>query len=470
MASTFKRKNKLWARVKNEHGKWTGEPTPFAVGQEAEAEEYTRELQGDLDRKRAELAGVLPIVTVAVYAAPWLDGREKRGVRSVGDDRGRINNHVLPVIGHLRLDEVTPTIVRDLVRALRSNPALAPRTVRNIYGVMRTMFDDAATEGKILISPCKLKRKELPKKRDKNPEWRDLATYSMREVRQLLTSSDVRHVRRVEYALKALAGLRHGEAAGLCWRHYNASLDPLGRLVIACSYDHETKTEVTRRVPVHPELAQILATWRAAWSTIYGRAPRADDYVIPTLKLGMRDASESGKLFKRDLIKLGMRDADAEGRERGGHDLRSWFITTAQEHGAHRDLLRVVTHRTAGDVVDGYTRASWPALCAEVLKLRFSLACDTLATPSVNGGKVTRNMATPTGFESVVSTPTVRDGTAKSASSEIREEPNAPTEPQSVASLATPLARAVLDGDHERARVLAERIMAMSLPRAVQAA
>jgi hypothetical protein len=53
-----------------------------------------------------------------------------------------------------------------------------------------------------------------------------------------------------------------------------------------------------------------------------------------------------------------------------GHDLRSWFITTCQEHGAHRDLLRVVTHTSKGDVVSGYTRAQWPALCAEVAKLR----------------------------------------------------------------------------------------------------
>jgi hypothetical protein len=54
------------------------------------------------------------------------------------------------------------------------------------------------------------------------------------------------------------------------------------------------------------------------------------------------------------------------------HDLRSWFITTCQEHGAHCDLLRVVTHTSKGDVVSGYTRAQWPALCAEVAKLRGS--------------------------------------------------------------------------------------------------
>jgi integrase len=65
------------------------------------------------------------------------------------------------------------------------------------------------------------------------------------------------------YAIKAIAGLRHGEAAGLRWRHYDPDLEPLGRLLVATSYDTgRTKTDVTRRVPVHPTLAKILAAWK----------------------------------------------------------------------------------------------------------------------------------------------------------------------------------------------------------------
>ena len=36
----------------------------------------------------------------------------------------------------------------------------------------------------------------------------------------------------------------------------------------------------------------------------------------------------------------------------------AWFITSCQEQGAHRDLLRVVTHTAKGDIVSGYTRAT----------------------------------------------------------------------------------------------------------------
>ena len=61
------------------------------------------------------------------------------------------------------------------------------------------------------------------------------------------------------YALEGIAGLRLGEAAGLRFRHYDSSLQPLGGLLIATSYDKgRTKAKQPRRMPVHPTLAAIL--------------------------------------------------------------------------------------------------------------------------------------------------------------------------------------------------------------------
>lgn len=37
------------------------------------------------------------------------------------------------------------------------------------------------------------------------------------------------------------------------------------------------------------------------------------------------------------------------------------------------DLLRVVTHTSRSDIMSGYTRATWPALCGEIAKLRVSI-------------------------------------------------------------------------------------------------
>jgi hypothetical protein len=72
-------------------------------------------------------------------------------------------------------------------------------------------------------------------------------------------------------------------------------------------------------------------------------------YIVPTRNLTPIAPKDANDAFKRDLAALGPRIEAGEHRDRGGYDLRSWFITTCQEHGAHRDLLRVITH-TARDV------------------------------------------------------------------------------------------------------------------------
>jgi integrase len=403
MASIYPRGNKLWCRLKSETGAWKSKPTPFRVGDETKAHRYAAAAQAKIDARRA--TGATGPLTVATYAERWLEQRTNASKR---DDAGRINNHVLPVLGPLRMTDVRARHVRDLVRALKKNPDLAPRTVRNIYGVLGTMFRDAVADEIIEASPCVLRRGELPGKVDKDPEWRHLATFLEPEIRSLLTSTKVPPERRVLHAIKALAGLRHGEAAGLRWRHL-IDAKPLTRLMVAHSYDGRTKTEVTRAVPVHPTLAKMLTAWRTKhWERIYGRAPTPDDYVAPTRNMTPVDPDDAGDSFKLDLAKLGLRIDAGEHRDRGGHDLRAWFITTAQECGAHRDLLRVVTHPGKGDVVSGYTRASWTALCAEVAKLRFEILDGDIlrlatgfATAEANLAKRWRKVATPTGFENV---------------------------------------------------------------------
>jgi len=224
-------------------------------------------------------------------------------------DRGRLRNHVFPHIGALLLPDVKSRHVRDMVRALRQAGELAPRTILNVYGLVHTMFRDALVDEMIESNPCMLHRGELPEKIDKDPEWRMSATYTAREVEQLISDARIPVERRVQYALKAIAGLRHGEVAGVRSRHYDVTHEPLGRLVVATSYDTgRTKTEVTRRVPVHATLAKILEAWKLShWERIYGRAPTIDDLIVPTRNMTPIDPKDPNEAFKRDLAALGCR-------------------------------------------------------------------------------------------------------------------------------------------------------------------
>lgn len=187
------------------------------------------------------------------------------------------------------------------------------------------------------------------------------------------------------YALELLAGVRTGEAAALRWRHYDAAIEPLGRLTIALAYNTRknkqktTKTDAVKRVPVHPVLAAILGEWKlGGWRAMFGRDPGPDDLIVPLPPEAVarrrscegepfRGFDYSGKRWREvDLPALGW-------RHRRHYDMRATFVTLALEDGADPDIIRErVTHTKAKrNAFDGYDRGiHWNATCALVSKLR----------------------------------------------------------------------------------------------------
>lgn len=127
--------------------------------------------------------------------------------------------------------EVNEAVERD------RGELMAPRTVRHVYGTLHTMLHDGVVDELISANPCVLRRGELPKKIDQDPTWRDGAVFTRDEAEQLISGSRVPEHRRVWNALLFLGGLRFGEAAALRWRHYDATVEPLGRLNVAGSWD-----------------------------------------------------------------------------------------------------------------------------------------------------------------------------------------------------------------------------------------
>jgi len=280
------------------------------------------------------------------------------------------------VIGSLKWDEVEPRHINEVVQGVRGKQR-APATVWNVYSVMQALFRDAQIEGlRRRDTPCILTERQLGKKRDAKKEWRSGAIFTREELAALISDVRVPEDRRAMYALQGLGMLRHGEAAGLRWRHYLRGLEPLGRLVIATSYDTgDTKTSVERWMPVHPTLARVLAEWRmTGWRCEFGRAPEPDDLVLPVTRptnrgprrefMAIRDENYSWKRLRKDLGVLGL-------RERRQHDLRRTGITLAREDGAERDILRLCTHSPPRDVMELYTSFGWAKLCTQVAIVKF---------------------------------------------------------------------------------------------------
>lgn len=372
MSSIYKRGSRLYCRVKELSGKWSAERTPFVVGEEAKAVKYAADLQKGIDK-----TGAPDSMTVRAYLERWSKERESR-VACATVDLNRLERHAMPHIGELLMGEVTPRHIRDLVRALRAT-TMAPRSQLHIFRCLHTMFESAEVDGVVTSNPVKVKPGELPKKVDQDPEWRSLATFAVGEVVRLISDPLVAPERRVAYALKAIAGLRHGEAAALCFRHIEPA-EPLDRLKVEVAYCSRTKrikstkTGDTRAVPVHPTLAAILASWReTGWEQAYGRKPTADDFVVPSHHMTPSVAGDAGKAFGRDLARLGLRREAGALRDRGGHDLRSWYKTRTIEDGADSLIIQRTTHAPPRGVDSGYQRFSWATVCREVGKLQISI-------------------------------------------------------------------------------------------------
>ena len=324
-------------------------------------------------------------MTVRSFAEAWL---AKRDTETAADDRGRIYNHILPALGHIPLTELRPRQVREFVDALTkkkrqgnrrkdgslvpTDELLAPRTVRHVYGTLRAMLNDAVADELIPSSPCVLKD-ELPAKRDKDRTWRRTAVFTRDEVEAIIAAESTPDDRRVLASMMFLGAMRFGEAAALTWRDYDPTCTPLGKLVVEKSYSTRkrkvkgTKTENPHEMPVHPTLAQILAAWRlSGFEQLTGRSPRPDDPIVPSRRGAYRNVNASLRRFHEDLERIGL-------RVRRQHDARRTFISIARADGAVADTLHFATHGPDGEIMDDYTTLPWPALCAEVAKVRISL-------------------------------------------------------------------------------------------------
>ncbi len=376
--SVFPRGRKLWLKVKGPSG-WKQVPTSLRVGEERQAAALLAKVR---DRILAgeSLDGPAGPVTVRAWAERWLE-RRKALVESGEAEAGVLETHVLSQLGDAELADVKPRHVAAMVRGWIGE-GYAPRTVRNIYYTLKSMFRDAAVEGLIDTSPCILGRAQLPQIVDADPEWRAGAQYTREELVSLVSAPSIPENERVANALLGLAALRVGEMGGLRFRNLALDMQPLGRIVVARSYNKRgTKTNVVRWMPVHPVLGHILGHWQAqGFEATMGRAPVPDDLVVPTPPepkgkgrfsppWQMRDKNYTRKCFLRDLRTLGI-------GHRRVHDLRRTFISLAREDGADKDILRRGTHQPPKDVMELYTTVEWRKLCQEVAKLQVALPAE----------------------------------------------------------------------------------------------
>jgi len=396
----FRRGEKLWIRSRDADGRWRNAPTGYDVGQEDLAGTMHDEVLRRVAAATAELGGgpgakvdAAPL-TFRRYVAMWLEERRKLE-HDWKHDRARLA-HVLPVLGGLVLREIRARHVIEAIKHVRTTPSentgeiVSPRTVHRIYEVISRLFGDAQLADLIEQSPCVLDERHLGPLVDADPEWRAGALFTRDEATTLISTTAIPPDRQLLYGFMLLAGMRPGEASALRFRHYDPTVQPLGRLVVAVAYDSRrhrekfTKTEATRHVPVHPTLAAMLAEWKlGGWAAMMGRAPEPDDLILPLppaaaaarrTRTGepFRTEAYNGKRWREEdlvaLVALGWRPREM-------YAMKATFITLILDDGADPHVIETrVTHsKKSRTAFDGYNRGrQWELTCAEVAKLRLT--------------------------------------------------------------------------------------------------
>ncbi len=302
--------------------------------------------------------------TTRKYFETWLPSRK---VKTRDSDIGTFNLHVFTVdwFCRIRLDDVRPRHVQRLIVEIQEAGLLAPKSVANLFGVLRVGFRAAHRKDLIPSDPCLLDPgtiSTLGKKRQ---------AYTKQEAARLIEETGYQR-RQVWNALAFYTGMRMGEVCGRRWRDWDRNAKPLGCLKVATQYfDQPLKTdeanlERPRQVPVHPELERILDSWwHQGFELTYLRKPTEDDFIVPTQR-----GTAAGR---RPMTKTGARYnwlASCKGsgvKDKTEHAVRHTFLTLARRGGARKDVIERVTHNASGDIVDQYTHWEWDPLCEAVL-------------------------------------------------------------------------------------------------------
>jgi integrase len=199
-------------------------------------------------------------VTVAELAPIWLASQGQLRARTREKYEGAIRLYIVPLLGHLKVSQVTEDHVVALIHSMQQR-GKAPWTIRGVMTPLGRLLGYAVRRGYLASNPMgKLERGERPaiEAGEKRILTRD-------EIQALLTAATPKY--RPLIATAAFTGLRLGELLGLVWTdvdfdagylHVRRQLDRTGQRVAP-----KTKKAV-RDVVLMPALGRALREHRLA--------------------------------------------------------------------------------------------------------------------------------------------------------------------------------------------------------------
>lgn len=211
-------------------------------------------------------------VTVGQYLQErWLPAKRAQ-LRASTFESYRVNvaNHVVPAIGAVPLQRLTPehldTFYAELLTSGRQNGhegGLSVKTVRNIHTILHKALADAARKGTVLRNVADLAD---PPRLSSAPRP-EMKVWDTKQLRQFLEEIEDHRLYPAFYLL-ANTGMRRGEVLGLRWSDVDldAASVSVSRALVIVAYDpqlSDVKTGHGRRtIDLEPKTVAVLRAWK----------------------------------------------------------------------------------------------------------------------------------------------------------------------------------------------------------------
>jgi integrase len=216
-------------------------------------------------------------LTVEAWLRQWLDGPAKMRVtpKTLQEYRAWAEGRIIPALGRVRLDQLTPAQIQAAWAALLTAPrkdgkrgnGLSPKTIRNCHGLLRTALETAIRHGLLARNPCDLV--DLPRARKP-----DIRVLDADQITTLLGATRGTPLY-LPILIAVTTGMRRGEVLALRW--VDVDLDG-GTLTVARSIEQtkegqrekETKSGKVRKVTMAALLIEGLRAHREETGRVAG--------------------------------------------------------------------------------------------------------------------------------------------------------------------------------------------------------
>jgi integrase len=281
-------------------------------------------------------------VTLAEAGKLWLDSCEAAGLEraTLVDYRRHLELHIIPLLGAVKLSQLTAPAIRAFADALRKGRT-SPAMVRKLRVSLSAILTDALERGLVAQNIIKGMRKqrrgnEADRHKGKLKVGIDIPTPD--EVRTLLVHLEGRW--RPLLLTAIFTGLRASELRGLRWSDVDLARGELHVRQRADRYrviGRPKSESAERSVPLLPMVVNVLREHRFT-------CPKGEQHLVFPNDAG--NVYDHASIIKRGLVplmvKAGIVDANGEAKYPGLHALRhfyaSWCINRKADGGLELPL------------------------------------------------------------------------------------------------------------------------------------